>query len=429
MDVKLTSDESPIVDGNQVSFTLKQIPGFRLRWTAEYQHCDPDSGFTDIQITGPFKEWRHRHSFTHRGEHDELCQLEDVIEYSLPLSPLSDLIAGRFLKNDLRRTFAYRHQILAADLDRRVKLPNVEPMHVLVTGASGLVGEQLCAMLTLHGHRVTKVSRSNPKNGKDIVTWNTRTDQFDLSQTDPIDAVIHLAGANVAGGRWTKSRREIMLRSRVATARLLARELLERNKHPLKACVFASGVSCYTPDGIEKSELEPIDTSTVLGGIVDAWEKSADPFREHGVRTSHIRLGAVLTPAGGALQKLLPIIKSGLGGHIGNGRQAFPWITIDDAADLFFRATIDDQYHGSYNAIAPYQVDNATFTATLAKILKRPALIPVPKFVLRAAFGKMADEVLIQNMVPIPHRLSAEINYPFRFPKLEPALRHLLGRA
>jgi len=289
-----------------------------------------------------------------------------------------------------------------------------------------MVGTRLVTTLKNAGHRVTTVSRS--ASAPDSVAWDLATGGFDLSHTPPIDAVVHLAGAGVADQRWSEKRKQIIRKSRTQSTALLARELVERNTHPVKAFVSASGVSCYPADGEQKDESSPISRDTFLGDVVHDWEAAAEPFRAAGIRTTHLRMGAILSPDGGALAKLTPIIKTGLGGHVGNGRQHFPWISIEDVVRLFTESLHNPNYSGAINAVAPQLLTNAEFTKALAKQLHRPAFLPVPAFAMRLVFGQMAEEVFLNDLVPVPGRLTGELGYQFIHPTIEKALTELMSR-
>ena len=287
-----------------------------------------------------------------------------------------------------------------------------------------MVGQRLVAELKHLGHRVTIVSRSAAPHH---VSWDIARETFDLSEVDPIDRVVHLAGASVVDGRWSDQRKQVIRDSRIKATALLARELIDRNDHPVKAFVAASGVACYPADGEKKDESAATSRNTFLGDVVHDWEASADPFRAANIRTTHLRLGAILSPDGGALGKLLPIMRTGLGGHVGNGRQHFPWISLDDVVALLIESLFNENYSGVVNAVAPQLITNGEFTKALAKQLKRPAPLPVPAFAMRMLFGQMADEVFLGDLVPYPKRLTDELGYQFKHPTIENAFSEMLG--
>jgi hypothetical protein len=297
-------------------------------------------------------------------------------------------------------------------------------MHVMVSGASGMIGRSLVPALRAAGHRVTVLSRR--AGGTDSRVWDPERGEIDLAGLAALDAVVHLAGENVAGGRWTEDRRRRISRSRTDGTRLLAGAVARLTPPPV-AFVSASGISAYRADGQLHDESSALDPDTFLGRVVRDWEAAAEPARVAGMRVAYLRLGVVLSPDGGALAKVLPIFRMGMGGPVGDGRMGFSWIALDDVVALFLRACADDRMRGAINAVAPGMVSYGEFARTLGRVLGRPTVVPVPARVLRAMFGQMAEETLLADLRVKPGKLES-LGYRFLYPELEPALRHLLGR-
>ena len=395
----------------------------RLRWIAVHDDVIPGRQFCDQQAQGPFRYWRHRHRFEPEGT--STCQLEDEIEYALPLGWVGRIVAKARIHETLDRMFAYRHAVIKADIETHAAHERHRAMHVAVTGSRGLVGSALVSFLTTGDHRVTRLVRGAPV-GPDEVAWDSGRGMADLSRLDGVDAVVHLAGENIAAGRWTPARKAEIRRSRVEGTQRLC-EALARLARPPRTVVSASAVGFY---GDRVAEIVTEDSAPGTGFLPDVcreWEAATEPAFRAGIRVVNLRFGMVLTPAGGALRKMLLPFRLGAGGRVGNGQQFMSWIALDDAIGAIHHCLCEESVRGPVNVAAPGPVTNADFTHTLARVLRRPAVIPFPAFAARLLFGEMADALLLAGARVIPARLQAS-GYRFRFPDLESALRHLLGR-
>jgi uncharacterized protein (TIGR01777 family) len=294
-----------------------------------------------------------------------------------------------------------------------------------MTGASGLLGSALVPFLKTGGHEVVRLVRRPPK-ARDEARWDPAAGTIDAAALEGVDAAVNLSGENIAGGRWTKERKALLRSSRLGPTRLLADTLAGLKTKP-KVLVSASAVGYYGDRGDAwVTEAEP-PAEDFLGRLSVEWEKATEPAARAGIRVAHPRLGVVLTPAGGALGKMLLPFKAGLGGVLGPGTQYMSWIAMDDVLGVIHHLLDRDDLAGPANAAAPEPVTNAAFTKTLGRVLGRPTVAPAPAFVLRLAFGEMADATLLSSTRVRPERLLAT-GYRFRFPTLEGALRHLLGK-
>lgn len=413
-----------IANGSRATLSVPVLPGIRVAWTAEHRDVRPGEGFTDVQLEGPFAEWIHTHRFLPDPDNPSGSLLRDEIVCSPHGGRAGALLAGPILRRRLNRLFAWRHARTIADVELLHRQPPARARHILVAGASGMIGRALIPYLLQAGHRVTTLSRQPA--GPDSRTWDPAAGRIDLAGLDPIDAVIHLAGENVASGRWTQARRNRILSSRVDGTRLLAETLAAMTPRPA-AMICASGISGYAADGRPQDEASPTDTSGFLGEVVQAWEAAADPARAAGIRVVHCRLGVVLGADGGALGKLAPVFRLGLGGPVGNGQAGFPWIAIDDVIELFHRAVDDPAYAGVINAVAPNPITNGAFTRALASVLHRPAMLPLPRAAVLLLFGQMGKETLMADHVVMSRRLDS-LGFSFRFPVIQDALAYLLLR-
>ena len=296
-------------------------------------------------------------------------------------------------------------------------------MKVLVTGSTGFIGSALVSALTAAGHQVTRLVRKLAGAGE--VRWDPAAGAIDTGGLEGHDAVVHLAGENIAG-RWTAAKKQRIRESRVNGTRLLAEALAKLSRRP-RALVCASAIGYYGDRGEEKLREGSPPGKGFLAEACVAWEAAAKPAADAGLRVVHLRIGVVLHPKGGALKQMLLPFKLGLGGVIGSGRQYMSWIALDDLIGIFQHALANDSLRGPANAVAPNPATNREFTKSLGQVLSRPTIFPMPAFAARLAFGEMADELLLASTRVEPARLAAS-GYSFAYPQLEAALRHLLGR-
>ena len=297
-------------------------------------------------------------------------------------------------------------------------------MHVLVTGATGLVGSALIPFLTTGGHRVTRMGRSQA--GEGAVRWDPEEGVLNGADLEGFDAVVHLAGENIAGGRWTAAQKARIRDSRVKGTGLLC-ETLARLDRPPKTLVCASAIGYYGDRGEEALTEASAPGEGFLPEVCRAWEGATEPAVRKGIRVVNLRFGVVLSAEGGALAKMLFPFRMGAGGVLGSGRQYMSWIALDDAAGVIHHALVTDALRGPANAVSPQPVTNREYTKMLGRGLRRPTIFPMPAFAARMAFGEMADALLLSSQRVVPRRLE-ETGYIFRLPDLEGALRHVLGR-
>lgn len=304
----------------------------------------------------------------------------------------------------------------------------VAPRRILISGASGMIG----AALVRHWqgkpiHLVRLVRRPPQSSDVDTVLWDpaATTPIANLDRLAGADTVIHLSGANVAARRWTLKYKQEIVSSRVDSTLALVRAVT-RLSPPPRVLLCASAIGIYGERG---DEILTEDSSPGTGFLADtcvAWERAAQAAEQAGIRLVHLRFGVVLSAAGGALAKLLPIFRLGLGGNLGSGRSWMPWITLDDAVSVVCACIQNESLHGPVNTVAPQSVTNAEFTLALASALHRPAIFPAPRFALRLAFGEMADEALLASARVVPQKLQ-QAGFRFADPEIRPALRRLLS--
>ena len=300
-------------------------------------------------------------------------------------------------------------------------------MKVAVTGATGLIGSALVPFLLSGGHEVVLLRRASANGlGADVPSWDPETATLAVTVADSLDAMVHLAGENIAGGRWTAARKARIRDSRVIGTRHLA-EALAALAEPPRTLVVASAIGFYGDRGDDVLDETSAAGEGFLPEVCQAWEEAASPAREAGIRVVHLRIGIVLTPAGGALGQMLFPFRMGVGGVIGSGRQYMSWVALDDVLGGVLHALRTEDLAGAVNIVAPNPVTNREFTKTLGRVLRRPTIFPLPAFGARLAFGEMADALLLASTRVEPARLRSD-GFAFGYPDLEGALRHVLGR-
>jgi uncharacterized protein len=299
------------------------------------------------------------------------------------------------------------------------------PRKLFLSGASGLIGRGLISRLRDSGREVVPMVRqSNAPAG--AISWDPLAAHMDPSLLQGADAVIHLSGENLASGRWTAARKARFWESRVRSTELLARTIAQLSPPP-RHFICASATGFYGNRGDEELTESSAAGSGFIADLCQHWERASAPAAAAGVRVVHLRFGVVLSAAGGALAKMLPLFKFGLGGSIGNGRQYFGWITLDDALAAILHLLDFSELAGPVNLVAPQAVTYREFAKTLGRVLHRPAFFNLPAMAARLLIGEMADQVLLASARVVPQRLQ-EDGFTFAQPDLESALRQLLGR-
>lgn len=295
-------------------------------------------------------------------------------------------------------------------------------MDIAITGSSGLIGTALRASLEAAGHNAIRVVRS----GSDGIGWDPAEGRIDAAGFEGIDAVVHLAGEGIGERRWNDEVKKSILDSRVDGTTLLA-ETLAGLQNPPKVLLSGSATGYYGERGDETLTEASSKGEGFLSDVVEAWEASAAPAVDAGIRTAFLRTGIVLSPDGGALGKMLPIFKLGAGGKMGNGKQWWSWISIDDEIGMIEWLLAND-VSGPVNLVAPGATTNAEFTNVLGDVMKRPTFLPVPKFGPKLLLGgELANELLFTSTRVEPG-VAASAGYQFNHPDLDGALRAVLGK-
>lgn len=420
--VEIADGEEPLHEGLIKVLKMHQGP-IALTWKALHRDLVEGRQFVDEQVSGPFARWEHCHRFEPA---DNGSVLRDHIDFRLPVHPISKWVAGPSVRRKLERMFEFRHRRTHHDIARHQEFADRDRLAVAVTGASGLLGSQLQAFLTTGGHTVRPMVRRREQVVDDEIYWNPREGVVDTSDLEGLDAVVHLAGENVFALRWTEAKKQRIRRSRVDGTRALA-EALARMDDPPKTLICASAVGYYGDRGDELLTEDSESGAGFLADVCREWEAAADAAREAGIRVVHARIGVVLTPAGGALDTMLPAFKAGVGGPIGSGEQYMSWIDVDDVVGALHFALFTDTLAGPVNVTAPTPVANADFAHTLGDVLNRPSFMRVPGFALKAAMGEVAQETVLNGQRVVPEKLE-DAGFEFLYRDLEASLRAELGR-
>lgn len=412
--------------------------GCGLRLSARHNADNYVEGcqFQDTMSDGPFAEYAHTHivSETSTPDTEVAAQLIDRIHFRLIGGCFGNALGGCVVHSKFRAMFKYRHAITRDDLSLHSRCQwQLKGMRIAVTGATGLIGSTLTPLLTTGGAQVVRMRRgrgaaSEVQGGVSSAFWDPETGSVDVHELQGCQAVVHVAARGIAQApyRWSaKAKREIW-DSRVKGTRALC-EALASMPRPPEVLVMASGVSYYGDTHGEALDENGDKGSGFLADLVQEWEAATEPASKAGIRVVFLRLGVVLSSAGGALRLMLPFFRAGLGGCLASGKQYMPWLSVDDAVGMIVHAICTPSLSGAVNAVGPQPATNAAFTRALARTLSRPALLPVPGCALRALLGQFAEETLLQDQNLVPKKLE-QSGYKFRHSDVESALRHVLGK-
>lgn len=298
-------------------------------------------------------------------------------------------------------------------------------MKILITGASGLIGSALSARLLQSQHTVVRLRRGSANHQAGEAAWDPATGAVDPVALDSVDAVVNLAGASIAGGRWTTARKTELRASRVGLTRALVSTLAKLPRPP-QVLVSGSAIGYYGDRGDEVLAESSASGDDFLAAVCREWEAAALEAERAGIRTVTPRTSIVLAKNGGALPKMLTPFRLGVGGRLGSGKQWMSWITLEDQVEVLYGAIMNAPWRGAINAASPHPVTNEEFTRALARVLRRPAIFPAPAFALRLILGEMADALLLSSQRVKPEKLT-ELGFSFRQSQLEPALRAILS--
>lgn len=412
---------------------IEPIPSLKLGEIVRFKYCffkkmgvqcvheitdfKKNVSFTDVQIKGPFTSWKHERRFWSKDKHHTV--IEEIVSYKLPIDSILGQMLNTPIAKKLTKLFNYRQEILKRDLLFLREYPK-KKLHILVTGSSGLVGSALVPLLKMMGHIVTPIQR-HLSSDQEGIFWDIENQKIDPELLENHDAVIHLAGENIAQ-YWTDQVKEKIYKSRIHSTKLLV-NTINKLKHPPKTFISASGLHYYHPGS--ESGGSGRRGEEFLHTVVKDWEEEALSLKKE-IRVAHIRTGVVLSTRGGMLKKLLGAYKSGLGCKIGDGKMNMSWVSIDDLAYLYAHVLMTSSLEGPINATSPHPVRQNEFSMTLAKALKRPLFLRLPEGLIKKLGGEMAQEVLLSDIKALPEKL-IENGFTFKYPQLKECLNHQLG--
>lgn len=412
----LSSEGSPADSGSILEIGLR-IGLLWRKWTLQYTECKWGEFFIDQQINGPFRFWRHVHRITSLGEQ---AVLADEIEFSTQLSSCFPWVHSKLMQ-ELAKGFHWRQDRLYSDLVTYSRYSS-DKMRILVSGASGLLGTNLVSFLRAGGHTVVRLVRK-PTRDADAIVWNPENGVVPHELFEGFTAVVHLASSNIAAKRWTASRKKELFQSRCRDTWLLA-HALARLKQPPAVFISASGVGYYGDQGDRILTEESNPGTGFIADLCQQWERASEVLETRGTRVVHTRLGAVLSPAGGMLQRLLPLFRLGLGAVLGKGDQWLSWIGCDDAVDALYHVLMTEQLRGAVNLTAPQCITNRDFSLSLARACQRRLFLRLPPAVLSLAFGEISHEILLASTRVFPEKL-IKSGFIFRAPEIDSALTYL----
>lgn len=400
------------------------LPGFGtgpvgLPWRVRHVDYVEGERFVDEQVAGPLRSWRHEHLFSDAPGGG--TTITDRVTYELPADVLG--VGAAAVRRQLEGLFRFREAQLRDDLALHARLA-APASRIVVTGASGLVGTQLCALLSTGGHEVTRLVRGPAGSGE--ASWDPAGGRLDADALRGADAVVHLAGASI-GGRFTPRHKEAVLSSRVDGTSLIARALAGDGMP--RTLVQASAIGIYGARRPGETLTEDSAPGTgFLADVVRAWEASATAAVEAGVRAAFLRTGIALSGGGGALLPQLPLYLVGAGGRLGAARAWLSWITLDDLARAYVHALFTPALSGPVNAVAPAPATNAVFARALGRALHRPALVPTPGFGPALVLGREGRDQLIDTDQRVSAGKLEGSGFVFAQPALPAALDHVLAR-
>ena len=421
---EVRADESLEV-GSQRVFKFPMGP-LKMTWIAEHTGYDPPRFFSDTMVKGPFWSWDHDH---HLVEENGVTKVIDEVSYQVPFGPLGNLadriLGGLLVRGRISQMFTARELRLQRDMAQHSKYSDQARRKILVAGSSGTIGTQLVAFLDTGGHEVWRLVRRKPKENANELQWDPSSGELSSDILEGFDTIIHLGGEGIGDKRWTLKRKKAIRDSRVDSTSLISDAILKMENKP-EVMILASAIGWYGDRGDEELDEESELGQGFLPDVCADWESAASKVKEAGVRTVFLRTGIVLTATGGALGKMLLPFQLGAGGPMGGGKQWMSWISLDDEIYAIHHLLMNKGSSGAYNLTAPEPVRQKKFARVLGRVLRRPAVAPIPALAIKLLFGQMGVSLTLESQKVMPNRLINE-GFEFLHEGLEEALRDSLG--
>jgi len=425
--LKIIKIANPLSVGEKCEFRFALGPLSPL-WVAEITEHQPNQMFCDKMIKGPFSFWEHHHIFNSISSNKEV-EIIDNVEWRLPLHKLSYFFGKRIVKKRMEKMFKHRTRIFNADISRHELFLNEKRKKILVSGSNGLIGQQLCAFLSTGGHEIIPLLRPEspiPVWSNTHVIWDPNTGEIIEGNLDGFDVIINLAGAGIGDKRWTKKRMNLIHDSRIGPTEKLCK-LIANLSTPPELLISGSAIGWYGNRGEEVLNETSSEGNGFLSEVSINWEKATKKASDAGIRVVHIRSGIVLSASGGALQRMLFPAKMGTGGPIAGGKQMMSWISLDDEIYAIHHIIMNKNIEGPVNLTSPESLSQKTFMKQLGKVLRRPAFLPLPGFMIKLLFGKMGTTLVVEGQNVYPQKL-LENGYIFEHTDIEKCLRDCLGK-
>ena len=369
-------------ENRTVEFSLKKM-GISIEWHAKHSQVVPGQQFYDHQVKGPFRMWRHGHFF--KSIANSRTKMMDHIEFELPFHIVSGILSGWRIKQELTKLLDYRHQQVIYDLNLLYSKP-LNRSTIAISGSSGMIGNQLIKFLSAAGHNVKRMVRSKkPLDNTSVIAWNP--EEGILDDYSDVSIIVHLAGEPIASPiRWSDSKKKNIYNSRVHATKVLCQQLANDSKQ-VHTFICASAIGAYPDSNVSMIESSKFGDG-FLSEVVHDWELATDPIRNT-MRVCNARFGTILHPFGGVMKRLGPLMKCGVLGAIGSGKQYVSWIGLDDAVRALYFMMANSAFVGPINVVSPKPQSQLEWIKDWGRAMIRPTSIPLPEF----AVDKVMDEI------------------------------------
>ena len=419
----LSSNARPDQEGSKFCVKYKFLKFFKKKVTFEYTDYVPGESFTVVGKAGTLIRFVYKNRIAFQSKYT--CELTDQFECFHYFPKFFSYFIDRLMHKRISRLLTYKQEVIHNDLALLEKYPFEKPLRILMSGSHGLIGKNLFYFLEFAGHEVWHLSRSKQLQEKHSIIWNPQSGEADESQFEGFDVVINLAGENLGKGRWTKGKKERILRSRSKGTENLV-DLLKKLKNPPHTFINASAVGYYgnRGDDVVNESSDP-GKGLFISEVCQYWERPSKELEEVGVRVIRTRFGIVLSASGGVLKQIRRPFEYSLGGQLGSGRQYMSWISIDDVVGALYHVMMITKVQGPVNLVSPHPIPNHIFCKKLAQRLSRCLGPSLPEFMVRFLMGQKGDELLLTSTRVTPSCL-IESGYTFQYPKLSQTLEHII---